>query len=386
MKLAKLVVLVLSAGLIVTGCGHGKKKVGPETRRDNELMQQGTKELTSSHYIVGRLLLNTLITTYPDSPYVPMAKLTIADSFYREGTTEALAQAEVEYKDFANFFPTHPLADDALLQVAYINMRQILAPNRDITAAKKAEKALLAILQRFPNTDLKPEIEERLKEVRNHLADHNVDVARLQMKREQLKGAKNRLKDVADEYPDYTKMDEVLYRLGTVLFKLEEPEEAAKYLARLVRQYPDSQYRDRAAEMIENMGHAVPESEPVELAKAPTQDSPGFFGSVLGTVLNLISNPNMHVPHNGVLLKEDGTAEELFAMAEQYSKPATVVTPESSVVGVGPTGPIAPGAQGGAHGKQTVAVGANEKNPAPPEAGKKENKKRQEKKNDQKKK
>jgi outer membrane protein assembly factor BamD len=384
MKVTKLVVLVLSVGLMVAGCGRGKKQVGLDTRRDNELLEQGIGELSKSRYIVGRLLLNTLITTYPDSPYVPIAKLANADAFYREGTTEALAQAEVEYKDFANFFPTHPLADDALLQVAYINMRQILAPNRDITPAKKAEKALLAILQRYPNTDLKEEIQQRLREVRNHTAEHHMEVARLQMRREQFKGARNRLREVAEEYPEYTRMDETLYRLGTVLFDLEDPEEAAKYLARLVRLYPDSSYRQRAAEMIEVMGKAVPESEPVEVARAPLPENSGFLGSVLGTVMNLVSNPNMHVPRSGILLKEDITTEDLIAAAESYSRPTTVVTPASESVVVGPAGPVTPGTRAGARGEQTVTVGgAPQQNPAQPDKEKKD-KKRNDKKNEQK--
>ncbi|MBI3951829.1 MAG: outer membrane protein assembly factor BamD [Acidobacteria bacterium] len=375
MKLAKLVALVLVAGLLITGCGRGKKQVGKETRRDNELLNEGMHELQKNKYIVGRLLLNTLITTYPDSPYVPISKLAIADSFYREGTSEALAQAEVEYKDFANFFPTHPLADDALLQVAYINMRQMLAPNRDVTAAKKAEKALLAILQRYPNTDHKEEIQQRLRDVRNHIAEHHMEVARLQMRREQLKGARNRLHEVAEEYPEYTKMDEALFRLGNVLFELEEPDEAAKYLARLVRQYPNSEYRQRAAELIETMGKPVPESEPIELVKVPVQENPGFFGSILGTVLNLIANPNMHVPHNGVLLKEDITTEDLVAAAENYSRPTTVVTPESGVVTVGPSGPVTPGARAGGRGEQTVTVGGAEQK-KPDQKDKKSNEKK----------
>lgn len=354
MNVWKLSILIFIGTLALAGCGKGKKQVGQETRRDNELLQQAAQDLERNKYIVGRLLLNTLITTYPDSPYVPMAKLMIADSFYREGTSEALAQAAVEYKDFANFFPTHPLADDALLHVAYIDMRQILAPNRDVTAAKKAEKNLLAILQRYPNTNLKEEIQQRLREVRNHLAEHHMEVARVQMRRDQLKGARNRLREVAEEYPEYAKMDETLYRLGEVLFELEEPDEAAKYLARLVRSYPNSNYRERAAAMIEMMGKAVPESGPVEVAVALPPPDRGMFGSTLGFVMSLIANPNMRVPKQGVLLKEDLTAEQLVAAAEQYTRPSTVTTAESSVVGVGPK---ASGVRGGARGEQTVTVG-----------------------------
>jgi len=56
----------------------------------------------------GRLLFTTIITTYPDSPYLPMAKLAIADSFYLEGTTSALIQAGQAYQDWLTFFPRIP--------------------------------------------------------------------------------------------------------------------------------------------------------------------------------------------------------------------------------------------------------------------------------------
>ena len=43
---------------------------------------------------VARLSLQTLINTYPDSEYVARAKLAIGDSWYAEGGSAAMAQAE----------------------------------------------------------------------------------------------------------------------------------------------------------------------------------------------------------------------------------------------------------------------------------------------------
>ena len=55
--------------------------------RDRELFIVATREVRKKNFDVGRLLFQTIITTYPDSPYLPMAKLAVADSFFLEGST-----------------------------------------------------------------------------------------------------------------------------------------------------------------------------------------------------------------------------------------------------------------------------------------------------------
>ncbi|HCA58422.1 MAG TPA: hypothetical protein DEP46_10595, partial [Blastocatellia bacterium] len=68
--------------------------------RDRELFVSATREIRKKNFDVGRLLFQTIITTYPDSPYLPMAKLAIADAFFLEGTTSALIQAIAAYQDW----------------------------------------------------------------------------------------------------------------------------------------------------------------------------------------------------------------------------------------------------------------------------------------------
>jgi TolA-binding protein len=92
--------------------------------RDRVLFEEAAKEVRKGHHDTGRLLFATIINTYPDSPFLPLAKLAIADSFFLEGTTSALIQAAQAYQDWLTFFPTDPLADDASLKVAEAEMRQ----------------------------------------------------------------------------------------------------------------------------------------------------------------------------------------------------------------------------------------------------------------------
>jgi len=77
----------------------------PGEQPDKVLYQKAVHEVAHSRYEVGRLTLQTLINTYPDSEYLSKAKLAIADSYYDEGGVSGFTQAEAEYKDSSPFSP-----------------------------------------------------------------------------------------------------------------------------------------------------------------------------------------------------------------------------------------------------------------------------------------
>ena len=77
---------------------------------DTVLFAEAQKALSKSNFAEPRTLLTNLIDTYPDSGYVPRAKLSIADSWYSE---HAFKQAESEYRDFITFFPNRPEVAEA---------------------------------------------------------------------------------------------------------------------------------------------------------------------------------------------------------------------------------------------------------------------------------
>ena len=74
--------------------------------RDRVLFEEAATQVRKGSHETGRLLFSTIINTYPDSPFLPLAKLAIADSFYLEGTTASLIQAAQAYLDWLTFFPT----------------------------------------------------------------------------------------------------------------------------------------------------------------------------------------------------------------------------------------------------------------------------------------
>src|SRR5277367_3166525 len=98
---------------------------------DKELFDKAMAALKKGRYDVARLDLQTLLNTYPSSEYQMRAKLAVGDSWFKEGGTAALTQAESEYNDFITFFPQAPEAAEAQMKVADIYFMQMEKPDRD---------------------------------------------------------------------------------------------------------------------------------------------------------------------------------------------------------------------------------------------------------------
>jgi outer membrane assembly lipoprotein YfiO len=272
--------------------------------RDRELFIVATKEVRRGNYDVGRLLFQTIITTYPDSPYLPMSKLAVADSFYLEGETSNLIQAAAGYQDWLTFFPTHPLADRVLLKIAECQMRQVLLPDRDATAAKRAEQRLKALLQQYPNSSLKALAEERLEQVQDNLGLHNLSIANFyytqSVKQEKggLKGAQSRYREITEKYPNFSYMDEVLFKLGVTYQLEEETDQAAKYFKRVVSDYPYSEFVEKAKEQLTLMGESIPEASAKSKEILPPKKE-SFFDNFKNQFFGIYP---MTIDKNGVLM------------------------------------------------------------------------------------
>ena len=139
------IVVLLALLLVLTVACTNKKSVNPlanvgSKQPDKVLFDRAMDAMKHNRFDVSRMTLQTLINTYPDSEFIARAKLAVADSWYAEGGTTAMQQAEIEYKDFRTFFPNMPEAAEAQLKVANIHYQEMEKPDRDYTHAMRAEE------------------------------------------------------------------------------------------------------------------------------------------------------------------------------------------------------------------------------------------------------
>ncbi len=212
------IALVLSVLLLASGCTN-KKVNNPIANVDSKqpdkvLFDRAMDAMKHNRFDVCRLSLQTLINTYPDSEYIARAKLAIADSWYAEGGSASLEQAEIEYKDFITFFPNVPEAAEAQLKIANIHYQQMEKPDRDYTHALRAEGEYRQLIQQFPDSKLVPEAKEKLREVQEDIAEREYEIGRFYYLRQSYPAAIARLRSLVDRYPLYSRADEALYLLG----------------------------------------------------------------------------------------------------------------------------------------------------------------------------
>ncbi len=181
---------------------------------DKALYDKAMDAIKHGRFDVARLDLQTLLNTYTDSQFQMRAKLAIADSWYKEGGTAALTQAEQEYRDFIVFYPNVPEAAEAQMRIGDIYFREMDKPDRDNSKAVHAEEEYRMMLQQFPDSTRGPEAAQRLRIVQESLASADSDVAAFYSTHANWPATIARYQTVADTYPLYSHMDDVLIGLG----------------------------------------------------------------------------------------------------------------------------------------------------------------------------
>jgi outer membrane protein assembly factor BamD len=298
--LAIIGVLLLSATQCDAQFLHKKKKVNKSTSAENNaqpdkiLCDKAMEDIKHGRHEVGRLNLQTLINTYPDSEYLAKAKLAIADSYYKEGGTANTTQAIQAYKDFGVFFPMLPEAAYAQLQVAMAHYRQMEKPDRDRTQAREAEDEFQTFLQKYPNDPLAGKAEQHLREVQEVLAEGDYRIGYFYFYTKQDKrAAASRLMLVASRYPLYSKADHALWMLGNIWEGSEKKELAGPFYARIVRDYPLSPLAPKAKDRLTALKAPVPQPDPKAVAwMTAEQNSPRPHASLITKPLKLVqTNP-----------------------------------------------------------------------------------------------
>jgi outer membrane protein assembly factor BamD len=265
------------------------KDTGSAAAPDKLLYERAMKDIKKGRHEVGRLTLQTLINTYPDSEYLAKAKLAIADSYYKEGGTANLTQAIAAYKDFIVFFPFLPEAPYAQMQVAMTHYKQMEKPDRDRTEALAAEDEFQTYLQKYPNDPLVPQAEQRLREVQEILAEGEYRVGYFYYVKGDRRAAAGRLIPLTKRYPLYSRSDKALWMLGDIFEQSEKKEIASLYYAQIVREYPLSPLAGDAKEKLVSFGVPVPQPDPKALAWMQAEQSaprphPGFLSKPLALV------------------------------------------------------------------------------------------------------
>ena len=306
-------VLLLAFLLAFTLACTNKKSANPlanvgSKQPDKVLFDRAMDAMKHNRFDVARMTLQTLINTYPDSEFIARAKLAVADSWYAEGGTTAMAQAEIEYKDFRTFFPNMPEAAEAQLKVANIHYQEMEKPDRDFTHAMRAEEEYRALIQEYPDSKLVPLAKQRLREVQEVLADREYGIGRFYFLRNSFPAAIARLQTLVDRYPLYSGADQALFLIGqsyegeielvrknprmneVVKGKMIEglTKQAADAYARIIKRYPATDRAVDAKARLEALHQPVPRPTRAALELNKKEEASRQQTSMMGAMMGYV--------------------------------------------------------------------------------------------------
>jgi outer membrane protein assembly factor BamD len=289
-----LVVALVAVALIASaGCRRRKYEnpIAKDTEQpDKVLFDKAIKDIEKGRYEVARLTLQTLINTYDTSEFLAKAKLAIADSWFREGGSHALGQAEAEYKDFILFYPTMEEAAESQQKICMIHYKQMEKPDRDPLHAMRAEDECRQLLVQFPNSKFAPQATQLLRNIQEAIAEGEFRVGNFYHNKGSHPAASNRLQNLVDTYPLYSGADTALWMLGdsySAMGTRFRPKAGDAY-TRLVKDYPLSPWVDEAKQKLGQLELPVPEADPVALARMKYEQEnltkAGKFDPVMGVL------------------------------------------------------------------------------------------------------
>ena len=256
-----LVALATVAALAsVPGCASGPKKPDKLTREllsqsKEELFAKGKALIEKKKYEIGRKYLTFVFETYPNDPLGRQALLMVADSYFRQGTTAGFTEARFRYRDYLNRYPGVPQRDYARYQFALCYDKEHEKPDRDQTSTREAVQQYQALVREYPDSNFAMAARDRIRKLTDLLAEHEFSVGYFYMRKGASEAALGRFISIDERFPEYGAKDKLLFYSARVATKLGRREEAARYVSRLMEEFPNSQYARRAKE---KMGKVVP--------------------------------------------------------------------------------------------------------------------------------
>ena len=203
MRTVKTIALALCV-MMITGCalwswlGFGTPShIGRGSPAD--LYRSGIELYQDKKYKRAIENFTRLREEYPLSQYTVLAEMGIADSYYSSGD---YLMAEAYYREFIAMRPTNENVPYAMYQIGMCNYNEMLGVDRDQENTRAAKAAFESLIARFPSSRYAFMAEQKLRECKQRLGEHEFYVGRFYFRRGEYEAALRRFENIQQNYPN----------------------------------------------------------------------------------------------------------------------------------------------------------------------------------------
>ena len=237
-----LISILIFIGLI--SCSEKEEKISIITEDNLEMQMieaynEGLKEFNKGDIFFAAKKFNEVELLYPQSIWAPRSILMAAYAYYSQlYYTDAI----IELERFLDKYDNHPNKDYAYYLLGICHYNQIVDEKKDLGEIIKSREYFTLLVNEFPSTDFAEDAKFKLELINEILASKELYLANYYLEREKWIPAMNRYKTIVDDYDTTIFIEEALFRLVELNYKLGIIDEAKKYTALLGYNYQSSDW------------------------------------------------------------------------------------------------------------------------------------------------
>ena len=212
-----------------------------------EAYNEGLKEFNNGDVFFAAKKFNEVELLYPQSIWAPRSILMAAYAFY---SNLYFNDAIYELERFLEKYKNHPDTDYAYYLIAICHYNLIVDEKKDLGEIMKAKTYFNLLVKEYPNTDFSEDAKYKLELIDEILASKELYLANYYLDREKWIPAMNRYKKIVNKYDTTIFIEEALFRLVELNYKLGLMDEAKNYAALLGYNYQSSQWYEESYKIL----------------------------------------------------------------------------------------------------------------------------------------
>ncbi len=220
------------------------------TLTDYELFERANTFINNKQYDLALSELDKIDVIFPSSIYANKGiLLTAYINFLKKDYEQTRAIAE-NYKKY------YPGSKD----IVYANYMEAMTyyilikkPNYSQKNTQLAKEKFNFILNAYPNSKYEIDVITKLQVIDNNLANDKLLKAKFYLDKKNYNATLIYLKDIFENYPSTTSIEETLYYLVYVYDKIEEKDLSIKYASILAYNFPESNWYKKSYNLINSI-------------------------------------------------------------------------------------------------------------------------------------
>ncbi len=216
----------------------------PSTKQEAmEVYKGALKSMEEGQFLIASEKFDKSESLLPQTIWAAKSALMSSYCLY---TISFYDEAILNLKRFKKLYPADPNMDYASYLIAVIYYEQILDEKKDVEKLIFTKKAIEDFLKKYPNTDYAMDLKFKLDLVINQMAAKEISIARFYIQNEKWIPAINRLKIVVEEYDKTIFVEEALFRLVEIYYRIGLIDEAKAAASLLGYNYNSSEWYEKS--------------------------------------------------------------------------------------------------------------------------------------------